>query len=34
MQPVWMEAQHAFVEVLAKRTIADLVDNTPEKASN
>lgn len=31
MQPVWMEAQHAFVEVLAKRTIADLVDNTPKR---
>jgi len=29
LQPVWLEAQQAFVEVLQKRTIADLVNNTP-----
>ncbi|NMB02410.1 MAG: Rrf2 family transcriptional regulator [Firmicutes bacterium] len=29
LHPVWREAQEAFVEVLGKRTIADLVDNTP-----
>ncbi|NLM41465.1 MAG: Rrf2 family transcriptional regulator [Firmicutes bacterium] len=34
MQPVWMEAQQAFVDVLGKRTIADLVNNTPEKAAD
>jgi DNA-binding IscR family transcriptional regulator len=31
MRPVWEEAQEAFVAVLKKRTIADLVANTPEK---
>ncbi len=31
IHPVWAEAQEAFVEVLEKRTIADLVSNTPEK---
>lgn len=31
MRPVWEEAQEAFVAVLKKRTIADLVVNTPEK---
>lgn len=29
IQPVWREAQEAFVAVLQKRTIADLVENTP-----
>ncbi|NMA61466.1 MAG: Rrf2 family transcriptional regulator [Firmicutes bacterium] len=29
MQPVWREAQEAFVNVLGQRTIADLVDATP-----
>lgn len=29
LHPVWREAQGAFVEVLEKRTIADLVENTP-----
>jgi Rrf2 family protein len=31
MHPIWEEAQEAFVGVLEKRTIADLVVNTPEK---
>lgn len=31
MHPVWEEAQAAFIEVLEKRTIADLVTKTPEK---
>ncbi|HPT83940.1 MAG TPA: Rrf2 family transcriptional regulator [Limnochordia bacterium] len=34
IQPVWMEAQQAFVDVLRNRTIADLVNNTPEKAAD
>ena len=34
MQPVWMEAQEAFVKVLRTRTIADLVGDTPEKAED
>ena len=31
MHPVWVEAQGAFISVLEKRTIADLVGDTPEK---
>lgn len=31
IQPVWMEAQGAFVDVLRRRTIADLLKDTPEK---
>lgn len=29
MQPVWKEAQEAFVDVLRRRTIGDLVQTTP-----
>lgn len=29
LHPVWQEAQKAFIEVLQKRTIADLVTRTP-----
>lgn len=31
LQPVWSEAQDAFVSILSNRTIADLVKNTPQK---
>jgi Rrf2 family protein len=34
MQPIWIEAQQAFVDVLRSRTIADLVQNTPEKEAS